>query len=49
MALSINTKKGELVFTPAEDDQGKIIWDCINGEGITPEQLPPTCIRVEIK
>jgi len=49
MALSINTKNGELIFTPAEDDQGKIIWDCINGEGLTPEQLPPVCIRVEIK
>ena len=49
MALSINTKKGELIFTPAEDDQGKIIWDCINGGGIRPEQLPPSCIRVEIK
>lgn len=49
MALSISTKKGELIFTPAEDDQGKIIWDCINGEGVTPEQLPPSCIRVEIK
>lgn len=48
MSLSISTKKGVLLFTPAENDQGKIIWDCINGEGITPEQLPPSCIRVEI-
>lgn len=49
MALYLNTEKGELIFTPAENDQGEIIWDCINGEGVTPEQLPPTCIRVEIK
>ena len=49
MALSVNTKKGEIIFTPAEDDQGKIIWGCINGEGLTPEQLPPSCISVEIK
>ncbi|XQW83800.1 M48 family metalloprotease [Thalassotalea piscium] len=49
MSLSIETKQGELIFTPAEDDQGKIIWDCSNGEGLTPKQLPPTCISVEIK
>jgi type II secretory pathway pseudopilin PulG len=48
MALSVNTAKGELIFTPAVDDQGKIIWDCINGEGINVEQLPPTCTRVDI-
>jgi len=49
MTLSINTDKGELIFTPAENDQGKIIWDCVNGEGIAVEALPPSCLRVEIK
>ena len=49
MALTINTDKGELIFTPAENEQRKIIWDCINGEGLDAESLPPSCVRVEIK
>jgi len=49
MSLYVTSKNGELIFTPAEDDQGKIIWDCINGEGVTIEQLPPSCIRINIE
>jgi len=49
MILSISTQQGELIFTPVEDEQGKIIWGCKNGEGITPDQLPPSCISVEIE
>lgn len=47
MVLSISTERGELVFEPAETDQGEIIWGCTNGEGLDPEKLPPTCISVE--
>ena len=43
MVLSVNTKKGELIFTPSEDDQGHIIWGCMNGDGLTLSELPPTC------
>ncbi|MGY5451098.1 M48 family metalloprotease [Agarivorans sp. MS3-6] len=49
MALTVNTNKGQLIFTPAENDQRKIIWDCTNGEGLAPESLPPSCVRIEIK
>jgi Zn-dependent protease with chaperone function/type II secretory pathway pseudopilin PulG len=49
MILTISTKRGELIFTPAADAEGKIIWGCTNGEGLNPEQLPPSCINVEIK
>lgn len=49
MTLSISTKKGKLIFIPTVNDQDKIIWDCINGEGLTLAQLPSSCIRVEIK
>ena len=49
MALSINTKKGDLLFNPAENDQGKITWDCVNGEGLAVESLPPSCVIIEIK
>lgn len=48
MVLSVQTPDGELIFTPAETDQGKIIWDCVNGEGATEQSLPPSCVRVEI-
>ena len=49
MTLFVASEKGELIFTPALDEEGKIIWDCINGEGITQEQLPPTCTQVEME
>ena len=49
MTLFVASEKGELIFTPAVDEDGKIIWDCINGEGITQEQLPPTCTQVEME
>lgn len=43
MVLTVSTKQGELIFTPKVDDQDRIIWDCSNGEGIKPTQLPPSC------
>ncbi len=49
MVLTISTKRGELIFTPAADAEGNIIWGCMNGKGLSPEQLPPSCISVEIK
>lgn len=47
MILTVLTPKGELVFTPAVDGDGKIVWDCANGEGIKQSQLPPNCTRLE--
>ena len=41
------TVKGALVFVPRADAQGHVIWDCTNGEGLKPTQLPPTCSRGE--
>lgn len=49
MILTISTKQGEIVFTPAIDDKGRIIWGCTNGEGINPAQLPPSCRSIENK
>ncbi|TYK64809.1 M48 family metalloprotease [Colwellia echini] len=49
MVLSVKTKKGELIFVPAETDEGKIIWSCVNGEDLTPEQLPPSCVSMEME
>jgi len=49
MTLFVASEKGELIFTPALDEEGKIIWDCINGEGTTLEQLPATCTQVEME
>jgi type II secretory pathway pseudopilin PulG len=43
MILTVSTKQGDLVFVPAADAQGHIIWGCRAGEGIKPTQLPPSC------
>lgn len=43
MVLTVKINEGQLIFTPKADAEGKIIWSCINGEGIKPAQLPPSC------
>ncbi|MGP1666061.1 MAG: M48 family metalloprotease, partial [Rhodanobacter sp.] len=43
MVLTVNTKHGEIIFTPSVDAQGHIIWDCANGVGLKPAQLPTSC------
>jgi Zn-dependent protease with chaperone function/type II secretory pathway pseudopilin PulG len=43
MVLTVSTKEGELIFTPTTDAEGRISWGCTNGEGIKPQQLPPSC------
>jgi Zn-dependent protease with chaperone function/type II secretory pathway pseudopilin PulG len=43
MALIVTTPKGEIVFTPSIGDDGDVVWFCTNGDGIRPEQLPPSC------
>ncbi|VAW66255.1 Zn-dependent protease [hydrothermal vent metagenome] len=46
MVLTVETKKGTLIFTPTVDEQGKILWSCSNGEGIKPGQLSESCINM---
>ena len=43
MVLTIGTPQGELVFEPRVDDQGRIRWNCMNGEGLLPSQVPSSC------
>lgn len=43
MVLTVQMKKGELIFTPSADAQGGIEWKCMGGEGLTPSQLPVSC------
>jgi type IV pilus assembly protein PilA len=43
MVLTVTTKQGDLVFTPAANAQGHIVWGCTGGEGIKPAQLPSSC------
>lgn len=43
MVLTVGTQQGELIFTPKADAEGRITWDCANGEGLKPTQLPPSC------
>jgi len=47
MVLTVITKQGELVFTPAVDAQGRVMWRCTNGEGLKPSQLPSSCRSTE--
>jgi Zn-dependent protease with chaperone function/type II secretory pathway pseudopilin PulG len=46
MILTVRTRQGELVFTPAADDAGHISWSCAGGEGVRPTQLPPSCSKM---
>lgn len=43
MVLTVKSMRGELVFTPRSDNQGRITWICAGGEGVKPQQLPPLC------
>ncbi|MEN8170292.1 MAG: M48 family metalloprotease [Pseudomonadota bacterium] len=46
MVLTISMKQGELIFTPKVDEEGRIFWNCSNGEGTKPKQLPPSCLNM---
>ncbi|MCG8551881.1 MAG: M48 family metallopeptidase [Desulfobacterales bacterium] len=43
MIMTIKLKEGELFLIPSLDDQGRILWQCKEGEGIKPNQLPDFC------
>jgi len=43
MVLTVVLDVGELVFEPSVDDDGEIVWACINGEGLRPTQMPLSC------
>jgi Zn-dependent protease with chaperone function len=42
MVLTVVTEFGEIVFVPVLDD-GRIVWQCTNGEGTSPARLPAAC------
>ncbi|MDR2240322.1 MAG: M48 family metalloprotease [Zoogloeaceae bacterium] len=43
MALTVSIKAGQLIFMPALDAQGRVVWSCMNGEGLKPAQLSASC------
>ena len=43
MALTVHSKRGDLVFTPRRDSDGQIQWTCRGGAGAKPTQLPQSC------
>ncbi len=47
MVLTVTTQKGDIIFTPALDEQGHIVWSCANGEGLKPMHLPASCRSTE--
>ncbi len=43
MVLTVSTPKGDIIFVPSDDDQGRVVWGCRSGEGLKPTQLPASC------
>jgi Zn-dependent protease with chaperone function/type II secretory pathway pseudopilin PulG len=43
MILTVSIERGDLIFTPTIDEEGRIIWNCTNGEGLKAAQLSPSC------
>ena len=43
MILTVMTRRGRLVFTPARTDEGRIVWNCGGGEGTRVQHLPLSC------
>lgn len=48
MVLTVGLEEGEVVFTPGVDAAGRITWECKNGKGIKPTQLPSNCSEMTI-
>jgi hypothetical protein len=44
MVLTVKIKQGELLLVPT-DQGGRIVWSCVNGQGLKPTQLPASCRR----
>lgn len=47
MLLIVQVDQGKLIFRPALNEQGHVIWGCENGAGIKVTQLPASCRRIE--
>lgn len=43
MILTVQTARGALVFSPALDKRGKVMWGCSGGPGVRANQLPSDC------
>jgi type II secretory pathway pseudopilin PulG len=43
MTLTVDTPKGQLVFTPDENPDGSVTWHCAGGIGVRAAQLPTGC------
>ena len=43
MVLTVRSKSGQLIFIPKRTPEGQIAWVCSGGEGVKPQQLPPSC------
>lgn len=43
MLLTLGTRRGDLIFVPRTNPEGRVLWSCTNGEKLKPAQLPPSC------
>ena len=43
MVLTASTPQGQIIFTPSLDAQKRVVWQCENGEGLKPSQMPQSC------
>jgi type II secretory pathway pseudopilin PulG len=46
MVLTVSTPKGDLVFTPNPDDQGRVTWSCEGAGDLPAAQVPPACLSL---
>jgi Zn-dependent protease with chaperone function/type II secretory pathway pseudopilin PulG len=47
MVLTVTTQHGQLVFTPARNDQDRIVWSCAGGEATKVQHLPAACRQLQ--
>jgi Zn-dependent protease with chaperone function len=43
MRLSARTRRGELIFVPRANSDGRVDWVCTNGEGLQATDVPASC------
>ena len=43
MTLHVKTPHGELIFTPSQENDGRITWSCSGGEKTRKSKLPKAC------
>jgi Zn-dependent protease with chaperone function/type II secretory pathway pseudopilin PulG len=46
MVLTASSPEGDLVFTPAPNEQGDVAWTCEGGDSLPLPRVPPACLQM---